>query len=109
MILAVTTIAHPGGLALFGSGCFGTVVGYVTYRTLARTTEKASITDLASVIGAVGGGAITALYGPPDGSLFAVYSIGLVVGMALYLLASLLLQGKEKTSLVLGGDDVRED
>ena len=71
MILAVTTITHPGSLALAGgSGCFGTVVGYITYRTLARTTDKAAITDLASVIGAIGGGAITALYGPADGSLF---------------------------------------
>ena len=61
------------------------------------------------MIGAIGGGAITALYGPPDGSLFAVYSIGLVVGMALYLLASLLLRGKQTTGTqVLGGDDVRD-
>lgn len=108
MILAVTTISHPGSLALAGSGCFGTVVGYITYRTLARTTDKAAITDLASVIGAIGGGVITSLYGPADGSLFAVYSIGLVVGMGLYLAASLLLRGKQVTGTVLGQDDVRE-
>jgi hypothetical protein len=109
MILATTTIAHPGGLALSGSVCFGIVVGYITYRTLARTTDKAAITDLATVIGAVGGGAITTVYGPADGSLFAMYSIGLLGGMALYLLASIGLRGREPTGQVLGGDDVREE
>jgi len=109
MILAATTISHPSDLALGGAICFGLVVGYITYRTLARTTDKAAITDLATVIGAIGGGAITALYGPADGSLFAMYSIGLIVGMALYLLASLLLRGKQVTGQVLGADDVREE
>ena len=108
MILAVTTIAHPGSLAMVGAGCFGLVVGYITYRTLARTTDKAAITDLASVIGAIGGGVITTLYGPANGSLFAVYSIGLVVGMGLYLLASVLLRGTQVTGQVLGADDVKE-
>ena len=105
---AVTTISHPGGLVLFGASCFGTVVGYITYRTLARTTEKAAITDLAAVIGAVGGGAITTLYGPADGTLFAMYSIGLVVGMGLYLAASLGIHGRAGTTTVLGSDDVRD-
>ncbi|HEX9352884.1 MAG TPA: hypothetical protein VF933_03560 [Streptosporangiaceae bacterium] len=109
MILAATTISHPTGLALGGAVCFGIVVGYITYRTLARTTDKAAITDLASVIGAIGGGVITTLYGPADGSLFAMYSIGLVVGMALYLLASLVLRGKQVTGQVLGTDEVREE
>jgi outer membrane lipoprotein SlyB len=48
--------------------CFGLVVGYITYRTLARTTEKVAISDLATVIGAIGGAAITGLFGPTDGS-----------------------------------------
>jgi hypothetical protein len=106
---AVTTISHPRGLVLFGASCFGAVVGYITYRTLARTTDKAAITDLATVIGAVGGGGITVLYGPADGTLFAMYSIGLVIGMVLYLIASLLTRGKAATGTVLGSDGVRTD
>jgi hypothetical protein len=108
-ISGVTTISHPHGLVLFGAACFGSVVGYITYRTLARTTDKAAITDLASVIGAIGGGAITILYGPADGTMFAMYSIGLVVGMALYLIASLFTRGKYVVgTTVLGSDGVRQ-
>jgi hypothetical protein len=106
---AVTTISHPSGLVLFGAACFGTVVGYITYRTLARTTDKASITDLASVIGVIGGGTITVIYGPADGTLFAMYSIGLLIGMVLYLIASVFTRGKSATGTVLGSDGVRND
>ena len=109
MILAVTTINHPSGLVLGGAICFGAVVGYITYRTLARTTDKAAITDLATVIGVIGGGAITALYGPADGTMFAMYSIGLVAGMVLYVIASILTRGRQVTGTVLGSDDVRPE
>ncbi|MFE1500161.1 hypothetical protein ACFW89_34445, partial [Streptomyces albidoflavus] len=64
MIIAVTTIQSPTGLVLTGAAFFGVAVGYITYRTLARTTDKAAITDLATVIGAIGGGVVTTLYGP---------------------------------------------
>lgn len=108
MILAATTIQHPGNLAFSGAVCFGVVVGYITYRTLARTTDKAAITDLASVLGAIGGGTVLTIYGPADGALFAMYSIGLLGGMVLYLLASLAFRGKDTTGTVLGSDGVRE-
>jgi hypothetical protein len=106
MTLATTTISDPGGLALSGAVCFGVVVGYITYRTLARTTEKASISDLATVIGAVGGGVVTTVYGSADGSVFGMYSIGLLGGMVLYLLLSLAFNGKEHTGGMLGSDGV---
>lgn len=105
MLLAdISTPASESPLGLVGALCFGVVVGYITYRTLARTTDKAAITDLATVIGAVGGGTALTLWGPSDGSLFGLYSIGLVVGMVLYLVASLVLRGKDTTGTVLGGD-----
>lgn len=107
--IAATTISNPGGIAMTGAVCFGIVVGYITYRTLARTTEKASITDLAAVIGAVGGGAITTIYGSANGSVFGLYSIGLLVGMALYLLLSLKFRGKAVTGTVLGSDGVNTE
>ena len=109
MILAVTTIQNPGTLAYSGAVCFGIVVGYITYRTLARTTDKAAITDLATVIGAVGGGTVLTLYGSADGAMFAMYSFGLLAGMVLYLIASLIFRGKQVTGTTLGKDDVRED
>jgi hypothetical protein len=43
----------------------------ITYRTLARTTAKASISDLATVIAAIAGGTITMLFGGASGEMFA--------------------------------------
>ncbi len=107
MILAVTTIQHPTHVVLWGAASFGLVVGYITYRTLARTTETAAITDLATVIGAIGGGTIMTIYGPSNGALFAMYSFGLLVGMVVYLILSVVFSGKESTGTVLGSDKPR--
>lgn len=72
--LIVTTI---GALA------FGVVMGWITYRTLRNSTVN-GINDIAAVIGAVAGAAVTALF--PLGSLaFGAYCIGLAAGFFLYL------------------------
>ena len=68
----------------FGALCFGLVIGFVTYRTLRKTKESVALSDIATVIGAVGGAAITALFEAQD--LFAAYSIGLAIGFFLYLI-----------------------
>jgi hypothetical protein len=87
-----------------GALCFGLVVGYITYRVLARTADRSAITDLAAVIGAVGGGAVTGLFDPGTG-LFAMYSIGLAVGLAAYAVIFGLLNGRKELAKVLGGGD----
>jgi hypothetical protein len=86
----------------WGALAFGIVVGWVTYRTLARKTGGAQISDLASVIGAVGGAAITTVYGTQH--LFGVYAIGLFVGFFAWLLIFGLLRGKAAASVVMGED-----
>lgn len=70
-------------LGQIGAACFGIAVGYITYRTLVRTTEKTAISVLAAAVGAIGGAAVTGLF-TPGTSLFAWYSIGLLAGMALF-------------------------
>jgi len=67
-----------------GALCFGLVVGWVTYRTLRRTGETVSLSNIATVIGAVGGAAVTGLFKSED--MFAAYSIGLAIGFFLYLI-----------------------
>lgn len=67
-----------------GAVAFGLVVGWITYRTLRRTATTASISDIAAVIGAVGGAAVTGLFTNP--SLFGWYSIGLAVGFFVYII-----------------------
>lgn len=66
-----------------GAFCFGFVVGWITYRTLRRREGKAALSDIATVIGAVGGAAITGLFKSAD--LFGWYCIGLFAGFFVYL------------------------
>jgi len=89
-----------------GAICFGVVIGYVTYRALARSTANASISDLAAVVGAVGGGVVTGLFAP-DTDLFGWYAIGLLLGMAIYPIVFFRLAGRERTTQILGVDDPR--
>ena len=98
-------MSQSGTVITIGAICFGVVIGYITYRTLARAAEGASISDIASVIAAVGGGAVTVLFDRRQSDAFGWYSIGLLVGMALYLLLSLAIRGRQETGLVMGGDD----
>jgi hypothetical protein len=70
-----------------GAALFGLVVGWITYRTLRRTTGATHISDLASVIGAIGGGAITSLF-QQSATLLAYYGIGLSAGFFGYLLVA---------------------
>lgn len=74
-------------LKLFGPLCFGIVIGWIVYRTLRRTSQS-GISDIAAVIGAVGGAAITTLFHQDDFQ-FSVYCIGLFVGFFSYLLVAL--------------------
>ena len=67
-----------------GAVCFGVVVGWITYRTLRRTGETVALSNIATVIGAVGGGFVTALF--DSDTLFAWYAIGLAFGFFLYMI-----------------------
>ncbi|MEA2562126.1 MAG: hypothetical protein QOH06_3630 [Acidobacteriota bacterium] len=66
-----------------GALCFGLVIGWVTYRTLRRTGETVALSNIATVIGAVGGAAVTTLFN--DKELFSFYCIGLMIGFFLYM------------------------
>ena len=68
---------------VIGALCFGFVVGWITYRTLRRQGETIAVSNIAAVIGAVGGAAVAALY---TKELFAWYSIGLAGGFFMYLI-----------------------
>jgi len=67
-----------------GAFCFGVVIGWVTYRTLRRSNETVALSNIATVIGAVGGAAVTALF--REAGPFAWYCIGLAIGFFAYLL-----------------------
>jgi len=75
-------------LNAIGAFCFGLVIGWITYRTL-RRKEGASVSDIASIIGAVGGGGVTALFGIQQ--FFPFYCIGLAAGFFGYFIIGLII------------------
>ncbi|HEX9106392.1 MAG TPA: hypothetical protein VF832_04180 [Longimicrobiales bacterium] len=79
-------------ILLIGAFAFGLVIGWVTYRTIRRSSST-GLSDLATVIGAVGGGAVTALF-PAGGMTFGTYAIGLAVGFFAYFITAVVLAAK---------------
>jgi hypothetical protein len=77
----------------WGAFAFGFVIGWITYRTL-RRKEGTAMADLSAVLGAVGGGVVTALFKTDE--TFAAYSIGLAAGFFLYLIVAFIIGGKEE-------------
>ena len=72
-----------------GAFWFGVVIGYVTYRTLRHKTSS-GISDIAAVVGAVGGSAVLILF-PTGTASFDHYGIGLAAGFFIYLALSLII------------------
>lgn len=85
-------------LATIGAAFFGIVVGWITYRTLRRKEGKVALSDISTVIGAVGGAAITALFG--SSQVFGAYSIGLAIGFFGYFVVAFKVYGSGKADSV---------
>lgn len=94
-------MTRPDLILSIGAGCFGLVTGYITYRTLARSTKSAHVSDLAAVLAAIGGGAVTSLFHDANSYGFACYAMGLLVGMVVYGSLYYLINGRRKFGEVL--------
>jgi hypothetical protein len=88
-------------VASIGAACFGLVVGWIAYRTLRRKEGNVGLSDLSTVIGVIGGGAITTLFKEPG--LFGSYAIGLAIGFFAYFVVALILEGRKGTVTWMGG------
>jgi hypothetical protein len=75
-------------MELLGPFSFGLVTGWVCYRTLRRKTDGAALGDIASVVGAVGGAAVVALF---KNAAFDSYCIGLAVGFFAYFVSGIII------------------
>jgi hypothetical protein len=89
-----------------GAVCFGIVVGYVTYRTLLQS-EKTQITDLSAVLAAVGGGVVAERFDDEGGDSFGWYAIGLLAGVAVFLVLHLTVGGGGRIGAENGGRGAR--
>jgi hypothetical protein len=87
-------------LAGIGALCFGLVVGWISYRTLRRKEGAAALSDIAAVISAIGGAAVTALF--RSEMVFGLYAIGLAIGFFAYFVISLTVYGKKETGRWMG-------
>ena len=68
---------------LYGAFAFGLVVGWYVYYINRHRRSDVQLTDLVTLVGVLGGGAILALF-PAGSALFGSYGIGLAVGFFLY-------------------------
>jgi len=66
-----------------GALLFGLVIGWISYRTLRLTAGTSVLSDIATIIAAVGGAAVTALF--RSDVLFGWYCLGLALGFFAYL------------------------
>ena len=82
-------------LELVGAGCFGALVGWYVYYINRNRTDKVQLGDLATLIGAVGGAAVTAIF-PAKSELFGAYGIGLAVGFFGYFIVLVILVALSK-------------
>jgi hypothetical protein len=78
---------------MIGAGCFGAIIGWYLYFINRYRTSQVDLGDLVTVIGAIGGGAVLALF-PARTDLFGAYGIGLALGFFGYFLILSVLVGR---------------
>jgi hypothetical protein len=80
---------------LVGAGGFGAVVGWYLYFINRYRKADVQISDLTTVIGAIGGGAVLKLFGGSGGNadtyLFGAYGIGIAIGFFGYFILLIVL------------------
>ncbi len=72
-------------LQLLGAGGFGAVLGWYLFFLNRYRAGDVTLGDVVTVVGAIGGAAILALF-PSESDLFGAYGIGLAVGFFGYFL-----------------------
>ena len=83
-------------MAIWGAFAFGVVLGWFTYFTNRYRKGEVQFTDLATLLGVIGGGAVTALFGDAKTTLFGAYGLGLAVGFFAYFLTLIVLVRRSK-------------
>ena len=82
--MAALVAADASRLSLWGSFGFGAVVGWFLYFVNGYRTGEVGLGDVATLVAAIGGGAVLALF-PAGSRLFGAYGLGLAAGFFGYL------------------------
>ena len=75
----------------WGAFGFGVVLGWFMYFTNRYRKGDVQFSDLTTLVGVIGGGAITALFGEAKTALFGAYGAGLAVGFFAYFIVLLVM------------------
>jgi hypothetical protein len=81
---------------LGGAAGFGAVIGWYLYFVNRYRKGDVQIGDITTVIGAIGGGAVLALFSK-DSDLFGAYGVGLAIGFFGYFVSLMILVGRSKS------------
>jgi hypothetical protein len=79
-------------IQLLGAGGFGALIGWYIYYLVRHRTDNVTISDLGTIVGVIGGGAVLTLF-PAKTDLFGAYGVGLFVGFFGYFLLMLVFVG----------------
>jgi hypothetical protein len=79
----------------WGALTFGVLIGWYVYYINRYRKADVQLSDLVTLIGVIGGGAVLALF-PPSTDLFGAYGIGLAIGFFGYFLVLIILVGISK-------------
>jgi len=80
-------------LQLWGAAFFGALIGWYVYFINRYRASDVQISDLVTLLGVIGGGAVITLF-PAKTDLFGAYGIGLFAGFFLYFMVLGLMVGK---------------
>ncbi|HEU4432972.1 MAG TPA: hypothetical protein VFR51_06215 [Pyrinomonadaceae bacterium] len=80
-------------LQKIGAGAFGAVVGWYVYYINRYRKDDVQLSDIVTLIGAIGGAAVLALF-PERSDLFGAYGIGLAAGFFMYFFILIVLVNK---------------
>lgn len=72
-------------LQIVGAGAFGFLIGWYIYYINRYRKDDVQLSDIVTLIGIIGGGAVLALF-PAKSTLFGAYGIGLCAGFFFYLI-----------------------
>jgi hypothetical protein len=78
-----------------GAGGFGTLIGWYLYYVNRYRSDDVRLSDIGTLIAAIGGTAVLALF-PAKTDLFGAYGIGLCLGFFGYLFTLLVLVSRSK-------------
>jgi hypothetical protein len=83
-------------LPYLGAGGFGTIIGWYIYYINRYRKGDVQFSDITTLVGVIGGGAVTSLFGDAKQALFGAYGVGLFCGFFGYFLALLVLVAASK-------------